>query len=63
LDEGVEVFRPVQALMISEEIGIIQGAEMLYNGDENWEFPPGATVKLQQRILSGETVWIAVQRM
>ena len=58
LDEDIDVWRPVKAkkdvtgnayLILEEEIP----------EDENWEFPPGSLVRVEQRVLENGPVLVA----
>ena len=59
LDEGVEVFRPVPALMLPDSNSLLRGEDIFHRGDEKWEFPPGTTVRVEERVLSGRSVVVA----
>lgn len=44
LDEGIDVFRPVQAVVIGENKYRLLGLDQYDPDDEIWEFPPGSIV-------------------
>jgi hypothetical protein len=63
LDEGVDVWRPVQARMIGSDRYRILGIDADVS-DEKWQFPPGAVVRCEpKRFSSGEVGTIAVARV
>ena len=61
LGEGTTVYRPVPASKLSEGLYKISENEIFDPDDEEWEFLPGTVVKVEQRILEGETVLVAVK--
>ena len=65
LDEGVEVWRPVDAEPMGSDIYLVLGP---VPGDEEWEFAPGTLVRCEMRRLSGdggrvETCLVATARV
>lgn len=62
LGEGTDVFRPVTAVSVSDSKFTLIGSENLRPEDENWEFPLGTVVIAEPRVLSGDTVLVAVAR-
>ena len=54
LNEGVEVFRPTQAVPVGDGIYKLLPTPDYDPTDEEWEFTPGSTVKGILRILHGE---------
>jgi hypothetical protein len=60
LNEGVEVYRPVVASRVSTTTYILGGADLCDPEDEEWEFPPGSLVNVQERILNGDVVLVAM---
>ena len=50
VDEGVEVWRPVQARALGGGIFEILG---IMPADESWEFPPGTRVRCQEHHFAG----------
>ena len=61
LNEGTDVWRPVDAEMISEMVFKIPITTTVPD-DEEWMFKPGDTVKCQMRKLSGGSRLIAIER-
>jgi hypothetical protein len=55
LDEGVDVWNPVQARPLSRELFRIVGVEADVS-DESWQFPAGAIVRCEQRRLGDGTI-------
>lgn len=62
LGEGVEVYRPVPATVISEGICVLGGENIYNREDETWEFPPGSRVRFEQRRIGDELLPVAVER-
>lgn len=62
LGEGVEVYRPVPASMVSTSTFVLDGEDIYDPKDEDWEFPPGSLVNVETKILDGESVLVAVSR-
>lgn len=60
LGEGIQVYRPVQALQIASNIYVVGGADIYDPEDEEWEFLPGARVVVEERILEGQSALIAI---
>jgi hypothetical protein len=61
LGEGTEVFRPVPARLLPGSKGVLEGQEIFDSDAEDWEFPPGSIVHVEERILSGERVLVAAR--
>lgn len=60
LSEDVDVWRPVKAVCISgNRYRVIEQA--YDRGNETWEFPPGAEVVCEHRVLQGETALVAAR--
>ncbi len=59
LDEGVDVWRPVQAEPRGEGRYLILDQEVDF-GSEHWEFAPGSEVRCTLIELSGQTVLAAI---
>lgn len=59
LDEGTDVWRPVQADVLPD--GSFMIAQTDKPEDEIWEFEPGATVRCERRDLSGGSALVAVE--
>jgi hypothetical protein len=60
LDEGVDVWRPVRAQHVSDDVYRITG-EAPDAEDERWQFPPGALVRCRDQMLSGGTCVVAYE--
>ena len=61
LNEGTEVYRPVPAIEIKNNIYKLEGSEIYDPKDEEWEFEPGTLVKTERKCFEGEMVLIAVE--
>jgi hypothetical protein len=60
LHEGVDAWRPVQAINEGNNTFVILPNADIYNpNDEEWQFSPGQTVKVRQEQHSDGTVWVA----
>ena len=57
LDEGTDVWRPVDAEMIAENIYRLVGRQ---EGDENWEFDTGCRVRVEERSFTDHQALVAV---
>jgi hypothetical protein len=62
LDEGVEVYRPVQAYHVSGDVYIVLRSADYDPSDETWEFPPGSVVVCQKRTTADGEILAAVRR-
>jgi len=63
LNEGVNVWRPVQAIVVGDEVYQIV-SENEAPGDEQWEFSTGDLVRCVRKSFSGgSTGSVAVQRI
>jgi hypothetical protein len=61
LDEGTNVWRPVEAQKVGPDTYLIPtGLDPKANGEE-WEFPPGSTVVCQPRKTADGTILAAVR--
>lgn len=60
LGEGTAVYRPVTAKKIESNVFIVGGDDVYDPDDENWEFPPGSVVIVQEKELEGEKVLVAI---
>jgi hypothetical protein len=56
LDEGVDVWRPVEAISEGGGVYRLRGDAP---PDEAWAFPPGSRVRCEARRLSGDLVQVA----
>jgi hypothetical protein len=63
LNEGTDVLRPTQGLVLgSDEVQVLPTPD--YDPtDEEWEFPPGTKVKCAREIRSGGEILVARQRI
>jgi hypothetical protein len=60
LGEGVLVYRPVPALFIASDIYVLGGNDIYDPEDEAWEFIPGASVVVEEMVLEGDKVLVAI---
>jgi len=58
LDEGTDVWRPVESERVSDGLYRLIGEPP--NDTENWEFPTGSIVRVENRELSGGMALVAV---
>ena len=61
LDEGTDVWRPVEAEELRDGLFRIFSENSMPD-DERWEFPQGAIVRCERRRLSEGTVLVAVSQ-
>ena len=61
LNEGTVVFRPAQAERIGQNAVKLLPVADYNQGEEEWEFPPGSTVRCESRVLEGERNLVAVE--
>jgi hypothetical protein len=59
LDEGVDVWRPVEVVLIEENWYRISSEKL--DPSEQWAFETGDVVRCETRQLSGELVLVAVE--
>ena len=57
LDEGVDVWRPVEAEPLADGFRIVGGCP----DDERWEFQPGDVVRCEMRVLEKGTCLVAIE--
>ena len=57
LNEGTDVWRPVQATRLADDRFVIQGPAP---DDEMWTFPAGSTVRCEEKAFSGGDSGLAV---
>jgi hypothetical protein len=62
LDEGTTVYRPASAFAEGQGAFRLVATEGYDSEDEHWEFPPGAIVRGELRVLNGSEVLVAVAR-
>lgn len=63
LDEGVDVWRPAQAIRVGNDLFRILLPSDYDSEDETWEFLPGSLVKCALKMLSGSEVLVAVEKV
>ncbi|MGA2497698.1 MAG: hypothetical protein ABSH20_08145 [Tepidisphaeraceae bacterium] len=61
IEEGVRVWRPVQAYRIQGSIFIVERPDDYDPSVETWEFPPGSTVVCEHRQTSDGDILAAVR--
>ncbi len=59
LNEGTEVFRPVSATQIELNIFKLDNKDSYDSENEEWEFPPGSQVFVEERMLERNHILIA----
>jgi hypothetical protein len=62
LNEGTEVYRPVPASKIKDNLYKVEGFEIYDPEDEIWEFTPSTYVLVEQRNLDGKKVLVAIKQ-
>jgi hypothetical protein len=62
LEEHTKVYRPVPAVAIKDNVYKVGGVEIYDPEDEIWEFPPGTCVLVEEQILDGENVLVAIKK-
>lgn len=62
LNEGTKVYRPVPAFEIRGNIFRIEGHDIYEPESEAWEFPPETKVMVEEQVLGGELVLVAVKK-
>jgi len=60
LDEGVDVYRPVTSIKITETVYELDHPEGYDPDDESWEFLPGSKVRVERKLLEGESSLVVV---
>jgi len=63
LNEGSVAYRPVSSHEIGKNIFRVDGSEIYNPEDEEWEFPPGTYVIVEEQIRGGEKVLIAIKEL
>ena len=61
-DEGVDVWRPVEAAFLRDDVYRIVSVNAVPD-DEEWEFGSGELVRCERRVLSGGECLVAVERL
>ena len=62
LKEGVEVYRPVSAYKLKDNVYKIQGRDIYDPDNEQWEFLPDTYVYVENRTLSEGDVLVAIKK-
>src|SRR5260370_12243786 len=62
MDEGVDVWRPVEAIRLAESIYQIK-LESVVPESETWQFLPGDMVRCEQRELSSGKHLVAIEKV
>lgn len=57
LNEGVDVWRPIDATQVSSDTYRVEGPTPDH---EEWAFPPGSVVRCERKLLSGGEALTAV---
>ena len=63
LGEGTDVYRPVKAIKIKAAVFKIEPHPHVNFDDEEWEFPPGATVLVEDAEIDGRRRPLAVNSL
>jgi len=61
LNESVEVYRPVSAEHVHDNVYCPGITHDYHSGEENWEFPPGALVECTTRVLDRGPALVAIR--
>jgi len=59
LEEGLEVIRPTQAVVLPQDKFLILPTPDYDNTDESWEFEPGSVVRCVLELHDGEDILVA----
>ncbi len=57
---AVEVYRPVNAVMLAEDVAVLVRPPEYDSTDERWEYQPGSVVRVATRVLQGGEATVAV---
>jgi hypothetical protein len=60
LNEGTDVWRPVPATKLKENVYLLHGSEIFDPEDEDWEFLPGTKVFVKERLSDGAKILVAI---
>jgi predicted nuclease of predicted toxin-antitoxin system len=60
LGEGTLVDRPTSAILVGPDLARLSMTEGYDFADEDWEFKPGAVVRLERRVLHGKEIDVAI---
>lgn len=63
LNEGTDVLRPTQGLVLGPNEVQVLATPNYDPADEEWEFPPGTKVKFVQELRGGREFFVARQRV
>ncbi|GAB2986275.1 hypothetical protein GCM10027049_26910 [Mucilaginibacter puniceus] len=61
LNEGTDVYRPVTATDLGNNIYKIDESNLYDTEDELWEFPTGSCVEVTEKIIDKESILVAYQ--
>lgn len=61
LGEGTIAYKPVDAIKVTDNVYQIQDDELYDPNDEEWEFAPGTSVIVEEQILDGDKVLVAIR--
>lgn len=62
LGEGTVVYRPVPAVKLNNNVFKLKGNDIYDCDSEEWEFSPEDIVKVEKKKLSGELVFVAIEK-
>lgn len=62
LGEGTVVYRPVPAVKLNNNVFKLKGNDIYDSDNEEWEFSPEDIVKVEKKKLSGELVFVAIEK-
>jgi hypothetical protein len=63
LNEGTDVLRPTQGLVLGADEVQVLPTPSYDPADEEWEFPPGTRVKCVREVRGGRELLVARQRI
>lgn len=63
LDEGTNVYRPTQGVMIEDLIFKILPTDNYNPEDEHWQFTPGKIVRCKKELVEGNELLIAFEEL
>lgn len=63
LNEGTDVWRPVEATRIGSNVYILHGEDIYDPEDEEWEFLPGSHVLVEEKTLSSGKCLVAIKHL
>ena len=61
LHEGTDVWRPARAFRVGRRLFVLARPPLYDADDEHWEFPPGAVVRCERKLMGEESVLVAVE--